>query len=368
MAINFTDFTNAKTHQSGLRDLLANVLKGYQLSKMPGQMRQEEEQRGLRNEKSRLSNSLLGYKNEYAPQQYEQEAEQRDLVNQLSRINVGARPGEIDRKQQQDEMKIEMLSNKLGVQPELIRLALQQKEAELAKIQGENEYAPNKRALEEEHKIAQISKLNQRPDMNQPNIYEQAKIKAQASQDAKSIAENDRQRKDLHQSTTIAQQLVDKIKQPLFKSAIGVGSKAQSIRPDIREFRSEIDTLTGALAQEKALLVGGNITEGEWKRFEKTLPSSDDYERQYIAKANETLKILENASKRAALISKYTSQGYPYSEAVHKSIEEIDLFNKAASKKKEVVAPKKKSALTMNSKKSARELSNEEIDRLLEEQ
>lgn len=177
MAINFTDFTNAKTHQSGLRDLLSNVLKGYQLAKMPGQMRQEEEQRDLRNEEGRLRNSLLGYENEYAPQQYEQQAEQRDLANQLSRINVGARPGEIDRNRQQDEMKIEMLSNELGVHPEMIRLALQQKEAELAKIQGENEYAPNKRALEEAELQAKIANYNN-PNKNRDRKYTTAEQNA----------------------------------------------------------------------------------------------------------------------------------------------------------------------------------------------
>lgn len=88
MATQFTDFTNAKTHEddySGIADLLPNILSGYKAAREPKRISQEEQKRELMNE-------LLGTQNKYAGREAESNIELK-LAQALHARQQASNPG-----------------------------------------------------------------------------------------------------------------------------------------------------------------------------------------------------------------------------------------------------------------------------------
>lgn len=82
MAIQFTDFSRApvvkppETQESPFKNILEDVLKGYQMSQVPGQMKQEASAR-------ELANSLKKLEVEHKPKEYALNDQQKTLANAL---------------------------------------------------------------------------------------------------------------------------------------------------------------------------------------------------------------------------------------------------------------------------------------------
>lgn len=76
MAIQFTDFSKAPLLDSPAKTIFEDVLKGYQMSQVPGQMKQEASAK-------ELANSLKKLEVEHKPKEYELSDKQKSLANSL---------------------------------------------------------------------------------------------------------------------------------------------------------------------------------------------------------------------------------------------------------------------------------------------
>ena len=77
MAINFTDFSKAPLQDAPYKNIFENVLKGYQISKEPAKMREEQSAR-------ELANQLKKLEAEHKPKEYALSDSQKSLANALN--------------------------------------------------------------------------------------------------------------------------------------------------------------------------------------------------------------------------------------------------------------------------------------------
>ena len=76
MAINFTDFSKAPLQDAPYKNIFENVLKGYQISKEPAKMREEQSAR-------ELANQLKKLEAEHKPKEYALSDQGKSLANAL---------------------------------------------------------------------------------------------------------------------------------------------------------------------------------------------------------------------------------------------------------------------------------------------
>lgn len=92
MAVQFTDFSRAPLIDSPWNNIFQKVMQGYQMGRMPAQLRQEEQAKNLANQMSQL-------RLEQAPQEFGSMQQQRDLANQLASLKLQQAPQEFQTSQ-----------------------------------------------------------------------------------------------------------------------------------------------------------------------------------------------------------------------------------------------------------------------------
>lgn len=87
MAINFTDFTNARIQASPWDDIVENALKGYKIGQEPKRMALERHQQ-------EVANKLKDLELEHRPKEYSLSDQQKELANALQQAALKHRPTE----------------------------------------------------------------------------------------------------------------------------------------------------------------------------------------------------------------------------------------------------------------------------------
>lgn len=99
MAINFTDFSRAPIQDSPWSNALENAFKGYQLSQMPSQMKDEAQKRQLANAMSQL-------KLEQEPERFDKEQAYKDaLIKKAQQTDMTGGSGDIKNQMIIDALK-----------------------------------------------------------------------------------------------------------------------------------------------------------------------------------------------------------------------------------------------------------------------
>ena len=92
MAIQFTDYSRAPLIDSPWNNIFQKVMQGYQMGRIPAQLKQEEQAKNLSNQMSQL-------KLEQAPQEFQGMQKQRELANQLAALKLQYAPQEFQTSQ-----------------------------------------------------------------------------------------------------------------------------------------------------------------------------------------------------------------------------------------------------------------------------
>lgn len=104
MAIQFTDFSRAPLQESPFKNILEDVLKGYQISKEPAKMAEEQRQR-------LLANQLKQLEVEHKPKEYALSDQAKNLANSLQSMALKHKPREYELSDALKEAQIEKAKN-----------------------------------------------------------------------------------------------------------------------------------------------------------------------------------------------------------------------------------------------------------------
>lgn len=327
MPISLPNWAQHETQDyGGYGSLLENALKGYQMSRMPKQIGQEEQYRELVNRLTGHQATNEGIKSQYLPQEYE-----------ANIANTKAHTGLYGAQTRGHEIA-NAIEQALGMKREQSNISLH--EAQRAHAQAQAETARLLAPYLVQHKIAQTEK--ERAKASQPILSEREKAfaRAQGTQSAKAVAENNQQigaAEDVETSLKELQELSNK-NAKLFNETVGpVSGRTLKFTgtPEQKELLGQIKAASGNVAQATLAMMKGATSDRELNEVKQIKPTETDTPEAYKAKAATLLKIAGQIKNRKIYINKRIEDGATQSEAVREAMSHypVEQFVKEAQVK-----------------------------------